>query len=140
MTKEEAALQVLETPETGLVAPITVDAAQSVVKRKKTTTGPTETSLQALVRILGPDVIDVIPEDVQNAVRIAYKFWQEHPDSYLVTEFPDEASKRDALAVMKAFAEIAPEGPYTIRVDWDSEPNVLHWRAQTRQGRKAATE
>lgn len=119
---------------------IAVDTASVTKKTSRRTTGPRETVLQGLVRILGSEVRDIIPTDVQEAVEAAYTFWNEHSDSYLVTRFDSEADKLDAVIVMKAYAEIAPNGPYTIRVDHDSPAKVLHWRAQTRQGRNTDSE
>jgi hypothetical protein len=116
--------------------PLAVDTEKTVTKRRRTSSGATETSLQLLARLFGLPVVEVIPLDVREAVEASYEFWKAHPDSYLVTEFDAEQDKLDALGVMKAYAEIAPGGPYTIRVDWDSLPSVLHWRAQTRQGRR----
>jgi hypothetical protein len=119
---------------------IAVDTEKVHKRTAKRTDTPHETVLQQLRRILGERVLELIPEDVQEAVEAAYKFWSEHSDSYLITPFDDQQGRDDALAVMKAYAEIAPKGPYTIRVDRDSEPHVLLWRAQTRQGKKTDTE
>lgn len=140
MAAKENPLSVLEGDAGRSLSAIKVDTARSVKRTRKTTDTPHETVLQALRRILGDSVLEVIPTDVQEAVEAAYEFWSQHSDSYLVTPFDDQTGRDDALAVMKAYAEIAPMGPYTIRVDKDSEPHVLHWRAQTRQGRGTASE
>jgi hypothetical protein len=140
MAEKAAALEAVPNASARSLTMITVDPQQSIKRTRKPTTDQHETALQSLQRILGDAVLEVIPEDVREAVEAAYKFWEEHSDSYLITPFDDEVGRNDALTVMKAYAEIAPNGPYTIRVDRNSEPHVLHWRAQTRQGRKTGDE
>ena len=140
MAKSDEVLTSVPDTTPPAVPEIRVDETRSVTKKRAREVSQSETVLQALMRILGDAVLDVIPEGVRGAVDAAYKFWQTHPDSFLVTDFDSQQSRDDALTVMKAYAEIAPEGPWTIRVDHDSAEHVLHWRAQTRQGRKAAGE
>jgi hypothetical protein len=140
MTDKSAALAPVPDAKPPARALITVDTDKTHKRVARRTDAPHETVLQSLKRILGDSVLDIIPTDVQEAVEAAYKFWSEHSDSYLVTPFDDQKGRDDALAVMKAYAEIAPNGPYTIRTDKDSEPEVLLWRAQTRQGKGTTSE
>lgn len=91
--------------------------------------------MRALRRILGDVVLEVFPADLRKAVDDAYGFWQATPDSYLITDFEDEKEKDDALLVMRAYAECADNGGYTIRTLVDPDPCKLVWRAQTKQTR-----
>jgi hypothetical protein len=140
MTDKNAALESVPDLKPTARPLITVDTEKIHRRTAKRTDTVHETVLQQLRRILGEPVLELIPKDVQEAVEAAYIFWKEHSDSYLITPFDDQQGRDDALAVMKAYAEIAPNGPYTIRTDKDSEPEVLLWRAQTRQGRKTEDE
>ena len=140
MAQTEKPLAPVANPPASATPEIKIDETKTVTKKRERSTSPAETTLQALYRILGDAVLEIIPEGVQNAVEASHKFWQQHPDSFLVTDFDSQQSRNDALTVMKAYAEIRPGGPLTIRQDHDSAPEVLHWRAQTRQGPKPATE
>jgi hypothetical protein len=140
MTDKNAALEPVPDLKPTARPLITVDTEKVHKKVVVRNDAPHETTLQALRRILGDSVLDLIPTDVQGAVEAAYKFWKDHSDSYLITPFDDQQGRDDALIVMKAYAEIAPNGPYTVRVDKNSEPEVLLWRAQTRQGKGTAAE
>jgi hypothetical protein len=92
--------------------------------------------MRGLRRILGDSVLDVFPEALIASVDKCYTFWQEHPDSYIVTMFDTEQDMADSLVVMRAYAECADGGGYTIRTVADENPLKLVWRAQNRRTRK----
>jgi hypothetical protein len=93
-----------------------------------------EPQMRALRRILGHNVLDVFPLGIIQAVDASYKFWLENPDSFLDTPFESEAEKDDALLVMRAYAECADDGGYSIRTVKTDDPCLLSWRAQNRRG------
>ena len=137
MAKPEPVLEVLDPPETEL--PDFSEMIQKSERRqinRAAQKDTRETSLQLLRRLFGEDVYDLFPDDLMSAVDDAYKFWQDNPNSYLVTPFEDMQSLRDAEALMRAYAEIAPGGGYTIRTVGSDDPLHLTWRAQTRRSVK----
>lgn len=89
--------------------------------------------MRSLRRILGDAIMDVFPDGLVTAVDDAYKFWLATPDSYLITDFDSEQDKQDSLTVMRAYADCADDGGYTIRTLADEDPRRLVWRAQTRR-------
>jgi hypothetical protein len=129
-----------EVPDVGEAPSFAVLQAKhdSVLKTRKAAAKTAETELQLLHRLFGNIVRDIFPAEVQQAASAAYKFWQEHPDSYLVTEFPDEKAKLDAMATLRAWCQVAPEWPISLRIDWDSPANVAHWRIQPHKPRGTA--
>ena len=134
MSKQEAALEVLETPLQEIPDFSEMIARSEVRKANKQAQKVTrESSLQLLKRLFGDAVFDLFPADLMSAVDDAYKFWQANPDSYLLTRFDDMQSLRDAEALMRAYAEVADPAGYTIRTVGSDEPLVLSWRAQTRR-------
>lgn len=106
---------------------------RQVVKGQKVTP-KREPQMAALRRILGNNVLDVFPLGIIQAVDSSYKFWLENPDSFLDTPFETEAEKNDALLVMRAYAECADGGGYSIRTVKMDDPCLLSWRAQNRRG------
>lgn len=94
-----------------------------------------EPQMKALRRIFGDVVLEIFPQTFIDAVELAYRFWFDHPDSYLDTLFDTEQEKNDSLTAMRAYAEIAgPEGEgYTISTRTHDDPCMLVWRAQTRR-------
>jgi hypothetical protein len=130
-TKDITADAVLADPDRK-PNPNLVDPTRTVTRQRVTRQGPSETSLQTLKRLFGEVVFEMFPQEIIEAVDASYNFWQEHPDSYLVTPFESEAAKNDALALMRAYAEIADPDGYTIRTLKDSPDSELHWRAQNR--------
>jgi hypothetical protein len=110
---------------------------KTTIRTAVTRTGakaPIEPQMAALVRILGDEVLDIFPDPMRDAVDTAYTFWQAHADSYLDTEFGSKQERDDVLTVLRAYAEAAPGGPYTIRTVQDENPAMLCWRAQNRRG------
>jgi len=103
---------------------------QETISRRKKAVRPTrnETSLQLLHRLFGDEVYTLFPDSLLKSVDDAYAFGKTQVDAYLVTEFPNEQEKLDAMGLIRAYCEIAPNGGYTMRIDWESEANVLHWR------------
>jgi hypothetical protein len=112
-------------------------AAGSVRKVQKS--GPTVAKppmMQELCRILGKDrVLSIFPDGLMESVDYAYTFWMNNPDSYIDVAFETEEELADVVTVMRAYAECAPKGPYTIRTVATDDPKVLAWRAQNRRGR-----
>ena len=94
-----------------------------------------EPQIKALLRIFGEVVYDIFPQTFIDAVESGYKFWVDHPDSYLDTLFDSEQERNDSLTAMRAYSEIA--GPdavgYTIATRAHENPAMLVWRAQTRR-------
>ena len=95
-----------------------------------------EPTMRALRRILGDGVLAIFPPDLMTSVDKAFRHWQEHPDSFLVTPFDTEQERDDTLLVLRAYAECAGEDGYTVYTEAAPEANVLHWRVQTRKGTK----
>lgn len=106
------------------------------VEKKAQVSQKREPQMAALRRILGDGVLGVFPLGIMQAVDRSYQFWRDNPDSFLDTPFDTEQEKADALTVMRAYAECAPNGPYTIRTVTVDDPLVLSWRAQNRRGAK----
>lgn len=92
-----------------------------------------EPQMAALRRIFGDGVLDIFPKELREAVDNCYKFWQEHPDSYINTPFDTADELRDSLIAMRAYAECADNGGYTIRTLAKPDPALLTWRAQNRR-------
>jgi hypothetical protein len=91
-----------------------------------------------LARILGSElVLSIFPQGLMEAVDYGYTFWLEHPDSYIDVAYDTVQERNDVEVVMRAYAECAPKGPYTIRTVQTDVPEVLSWRAQNRRGAKA---
>lgn len=106
------------------------------VEKKAAVSQKREPQMAALRRILGDGVLGIFPDGIIQAVDRSYQFWQANPDSFLDTPFETVQEKEDALTVMRAYAECAPTGPYTIRTVAMEDPRVLSWRAQNRRGSK----
>lgn len=126
-------------PETGRGVPGDLfDSAAVATKeeRQVTASEKKEPQMRALRRILGDQVMDIFPIGFVNSVEKAYLHWQQHPDSFLVSEFDSQQERDDSLTVMRAYAECAGDKGYTIRTERDTPPKVLHWRVQTRRGTK----
>jgi hypothetical protein len=102
--------------------------------REKKAAEKREPVMRGLRRILGDSVLDIFPQPLMASVDAAYKVWLANPDSYIPTKFDTEQSKLDALHVMRAYAECADDGGYTIRSLADPDPCMLIWRAQNRRG------
>jgi hypothetical protein len=129
-------IEVVPDPEQTTPPPAS-GIGKTTIRTAVTRTGakaPIEPQMAALVRILGDEVLDIFPEPMRDAVDTAYTFWQTHPDSYLDTEFGSKQERDDVLIVLRAYAEAAPGGPYTIRTVQDENPAMLCWRAQNRRG------
>ena len=92
-----------------------------------------EPQFRTLKRVLGDQVLDIFPSEFIDSVEAGYKFWQEHPRSYIDTVFASEQERDDVLAIMRAYAEAANEQGYTIATLADPDPRKLVWRAQTRR-------
>lgn len=92
-----------------------------------------EPQMRALVRILGPGVRDIFPEQFRQAVEQGYQFWKDNNDSYLAVPFDTEQEKDDCLTVMRAYAECAGDKGYTIATRNGDDPLTLLWRAQDRR-------
>jgi hypothetical protein len=106
---------------------------RQVVKGQKVTP-KREPQMAALRRILGNNVLDIFPLELIQAVDASYKFWLENPDSFLDTPFETVEEKNDALLIMRAYAECADDGGYSIRTVTMEDPLLLSWRAQNRRG------
>jgi hypothetical protein len=113
------------------------EEAPKTITRRATKAPAKEPTMAGLRRVLGDSVLDVFPPELRDAVDRAYVIWQTNPDSYLPTPFDTEQDKLDSLVVMRAYAECAPKGPYTIRTISDDDPKLLVWRAQNRRGSSA---
>lgn len=98
----------------------------------------TEPTMLGLRRILGDSVLNIFPKALRDAVDASYKFWEMTPDSYIGTTYDSAEDLADSLFVMRAYAEAADNGGYTIRTTASGDPCVLQWRAQTRRGSKTA--
>lgn len=96
--------------------------------------------MTALTRILGDHVRDIFPEEFREAVTKSYTFWREHPDSYLDTLFDTAQERDDTLTVLRAYAECAPDGPWSIRTQSNNDPKMLCWRVQNRFRRNTSSE
>jgi hypothetical protein len=105
----------------------TIEKGQKVALKR-------EPQMAALRRILGNNVLDVFPLDLIRAVDASYRFWLENPDSFLDTPFETVEEKEDALLIMRAYAECADDGGYSIRTVKTDDPCLLSWRAQNRRG------
>lgn len=92
-----------------------------------------EPQMRALRRILGDVVMEIFPPDLMKSVDAVHARWLTHPDEYHEADFDSIEDMNNALVVMRAYAECADNGGYTIRtVDPEKWP-VLTWRAQKRR-------
>lgn len=132
MTKESA-LEVL-APDPAVSPAKALEASQTFTPQKSAkAVQVSEPVTRALRRILGDSVLDIFPSGLVEAVDNAYEFWMKTPDSYLITNFDTEQDKLDSLIIMRAYADCADDGGYTIRTLADDDPRRLVWRAQTRR-------
>jgi hypothetical protein len=129
---QDKPVQIVSSPDPTNFGAIQVNPNKTVRRTVARPATKSETSLQALKRMFGDVVFDIIPTEVREAIDVAYKFYLENPDAYLVTEFDTGKSRDDALAVMRAYAEIANPAGYTIRTLKDAADFELHWRVQSR--------
>lgn len=105
----------------------------TTVEKERTATEPREAQMAALRRIFGDGVLEIFPKELREAVDNCYAFWQAHPDSYINTMFDTPDELRDSLIAMRAYAECADGGGYTIRTLSKPDPCLLTWRAQNRR-------
>lgn len=131
----------LESPVISAPSFAALAASEAVdAPKRKVAAGPVEPQMRGLVRILGDQVLDIFPPVLRDVVDELYRFHQEHPDSYQKTRF-DSAEERDnTLAVIRAYGDCAPNGPYTIRTLADNDPRMLVWRPQDRRGSRKGAE
>lgn len=109
---------------------------RQAVKKTRAPNQTREPQMAALRRILGDGVMGIFPLGIIQAVDKGYEFYLANPDSFLDTPFANEAEKDDALTVMRAYAECAPNGGYTIRTTKVDDPATLSWRTTKRQKNK----
>lgn len=105
----------------------------TTVVKEKAAAEPKEPQMAALRRIFGDVVLSIFPRELRDAVDNCYRFWEEHPDSYINTQFDTAEELRDSLIAMRAYAECADGGGYTIRTLSKEDPTLLTWRAQNRR-------
>lgn len=105
----------------------------TTVAKEKTASEPREAQMAALRRIFGDGVLEIFPKELREAVDNCYAFWQANPDSYINTQFDTADELRDSLIAMRAYAECADNGGYTIRTLSKEDPTLLTWRAQNRR-------
>lgn len=105
----------------------------TTVVKEREAAEPKEPQMAALRRIFGDGVLDIFPPELREAVDNCYKFWQANPDSYINTQFDTADELRDSLIAMRAYAECADNGGYTIRTLSKPDPTLLTWRAQNRR-------
>jgi hypothetical protein len=106
------------------------------VAKKPRVTVEVPSTMQTLVKTFGDSFIECFPQEFRDAVDEAYEFWRENPDSYLPFEAETIEQKEEMLVCMRAYAECAPNGPYTIRTIADPNPLLLVWRAQDKRKRR----
>lgn len=142
MVTREVAEQVKAMSPEELAAKFTARQETITKEKKKARVKPPETSLQVLHRLFGDEVYSLFPDALMESVDKMYAFCKESMDAYQVTEFDSEEDKHNSLALIRAYAEIAPDGGYTIRVDWDAPENVLQWRVidRIKHARKETSE
>ena len=92
-----------------------------------------EPTMRALKRILGVQIEEIFPEGLRESVAAGETFSKEHPDSYLDTEFDDEAERNDVLTVMRAYAECYGDDGLTIATKNTSNPALLRWKVTARR-------
>jgi hypothetical protein len=112
-------------------------ADADAVKRDKTarrTTDVRETSMHALRRILGDEVLDVFPEGIVDTTDALFEEHAKNKDAWADVTFETASDRNDALALLRAYAECADDPGYTIRQDRTTEPNVLRFRVVVRKG------
>ncbi len=128
-------IDVSDTMENSPHNPFTALAGEAphTVTRKAAGVVRNEPTMAGLRRVLGDGVLAIFPQELMDAVDRAYVIWKENPDVYLPTPFDTEQDRADSLTVMRAYAECAPKGPYTIRTLSDPNPLLLIWRAQNRR-------
>lgn len=93
--------------------------------------------MRKLRRILGDDVLNIIPITVRYAVDTVYKFSKINPEAFQYTPFDSEQDKLDSLDTMRAYAEMAGDNGYTIYVQADQDPSLLIWKVSERRTRKS---
>jgi ferredoxin-NADP reductase len=126
--------EILTEDRMELLTALFQDRQETVTKRKKAAAQTrNETSLQLLFRLFGTDIYDCFPESLMESAEKMREWSKEHVDAYVITKFETEQDKLNSLGLLRAYGEIAPDGGYTVRVDWDSAPNVLHWKITTRR-------
>ena len=119
-----------------------IAGAQSVTREARTrkTTDVRETSMHALRRILGDDVLDIFPEGIIETADLLFEAHAKDMDAWAEVQFDDAQERNDALALMRAYAECADDPGYTIRQDRTTEPDVLRFRVVVRKGSGSADE
>jgi hypothetical protein len=140
MTGRPANLTVVENKGTGLNLSGLKAQKHKTVEKRKAAAQTKETTLQLLLRLFGDSIRGIFPKEIGEAVEAAFEHYKTHPDSFLVTEWGSEQEKIDTLAILRAWCEIAPGDRLSVHVDWDSEPEVLHWRVQPFKARGRAAQ
>lgn len=112
-------------------------AGAATVQRDKThrrTTDVRESSMHALRRILGDEVLDIFPDGIIETADALFEAHGKDTNAWAEVQFDDADERNDALALMRAYAECADDPGYTIRQDRSTEPDVLRFRVVVRKG------
>lgn len=96
--------------------------------------GPQEPPVRKLFRLLNLKAEDIFDSALIDAVDKSFQFYQTHPDSYLDTQFESEQEALECEFLLRCVADVAPNGPYTIRTVKTDDPSLLSWRAQPKRG------
>ena len=129
-----------QTPQSPVNAGSALGAAitgADAVKRSKSqrrTTDVRETSMHALRRILGDEVLDIFPEGIVETADQLFAVHAKDPDAWAAVIFDSPRERNDALALLRAYAECADDPGYTIRQDRTTEPEELRFRVVVRKG------
>jgi hypothetical protein len=136
MTKQETPAGPLSASQLAAISAVQEENRQTVTRRKRAAQEQSETALQTLHRLFGDQVYDLFPPELIKSVDTMHVYGKTHADEYILTPFDSERDKLDSWALIKAYCEIAPNGGYTIRVDWNQDANMLAWKIQDRRKRK----
>src|SRR5271155_2133823 len=131
---------ITDNPDEATVNPLlarTVQRTRDKAPKRRVTTEP---QMRALRRIIGDDVLSIIPEDVREAVDAVHAFGKVNPEAFQYTPFATAEERNNALTVIRAYAEMAGEKGYTIYCEPDENPTLMIWKVTDRRTRKARGE
>jgi hypothetical protein len=121
-------------PGSHLAAGIT--AAEKVTKPKGTRAPVVtrEPTMHALVRILGPEVLDIFPDGIAETVTELAAAHAADKSAYAHVVFDSPEDREDALSLMRAFTESTDDPRLSIRQDKNTDPDELRFRVVLRKG------
>jgi hypothetical protein len=99
-----------------------------------------EPLMRSLRRIYGDSVLEIIPQDVRDAVDMVFAYGQIEKDTFQVTDFDTPEDRNNALISMRAYAEMAGDVGYTVYTKDSENAAQLVWKVTARRGSNAVGE